>query len=117
MRIIFPLLLLVFLTVENCPQGRTYTLSGVISEAESGEVLIGAYVAVYKDSLKKGNPLRSITSNKFGFYSLPAMAAGKYYLYSGALGFETFGRHIEMTGEAAGIRLDIHLKKIVNSFK
>lgn len=111
MRIIFPLLLLVFLTVENCPQGRTYTLSGVISEAESGEVLIGAYVAVYKDSLKKGNPLRSITSNKFGFYSLPAMPAGKYYLYSGALGFETFGKHIEITGEAASIRLDIHLKK------
>ena len=111
MRIIFTLCLLLLLASPVHAQNRNYIVSGVVSEAGSEEVLIGAYVVIYKDSVRKGNPLRSITSNKFGFYSLPALPEGKYYIFSGALGYETFKKEVELSGEKPNIRLDIKLLK------
>ncbi|GMU89580.1 MAG: TonB-dependent receptor [Chlorobiota bacterium] len=111
MRIIFTLCVLLLLASPVHAQNRNYIVSGVVSEAGSEEVLIGAYVVIYKDSVRKGNPLRSITSNKFGFYSLPALPGGKYYIFSGALGYETFKKEVELSGEKPNIRLDIKLLK------
>lgn len=111
MRIIFTLCVLLLLASPVHSQNRNYIVSGVVSEAGSEEVLIGAYVVVYKDSVRKGNPLRSITSNKFGFYSLSALPEGKYYIFSGALGYETFKKEVQLSGEKPNIRLDIKLLK------
>lgn len=111
MRIIFTLCVLLLITPVIFSQNRNYTVSGVVSEAGSEEVLIGAYVVVYKDSLRKGNPLRSITSNKFGFYSLPSLPEGKYFFFSGSLGYETFKKEVALTGDQPNIRLDIKLPK------
>lgn len=111
MRIIFTLFAVLLMATAVFPQGRSYTLSGVIAEAGSGEVLIGAYVALYKDSLKTGNPLRSVASNKFGFYSLPSVPEGKYYIFSGSLGFEPWKATLDITGANQNIRLDINLNK------
>lgn len=111
MRIIFTLCVLLLLASPVHSQNRNYIVSGVVSEAGSEEVLIGAYVVVYKDSVRKGNPLRSITSNKFGFYSLSALPEGKYYIFSGALGYETFKKELQLSGEKPNIRLDIKLLK------
>ncbi len=111
MRIIFTLCILLLLAPNLFSQNRNYIVSGVISEAGSEEVLIGAYVVVYKDSVRKGNPIRSITSNKFGFYSLSSLPEGKYFIFSGSLGYETFRKEVELTGEKPNIRLDINLQK------
>ncbi len=111
MRIIFTLCILLLLMPPVYSQSRNYIVSGVISEAGSEEVLIGAYVVVYKDSLRKGNPIRSITSNKFGFYSLSSLPEGKYFIFSGSLGYETLKKEVELTGEKPNIRLDINLQK------
>jgi outer membrane receptor for ferrienterochelin and colicin len=111
MRIIFTLFLLFILVFPSFSQNKSYTISGVVSEAESGEILIGAYVVIYKDSLLKVNPIRSITSNKFGFYSIPSAPEGEYYLFSGALGFETYRKKIALSGKETNIRLDIKLNK------
>lgn len=58
-----PLLLLLLLTTSLSAQVEEITISGKLTEAESGETLIGATVAI--PSLSAGT-----TSNAYGFYSL-----------------------------------------------
>ncbi|MBW8688062.1 carboxypeptidase-like regulatory domain-containing protein [Chitinophaga rhizophila] len=68
----------IVLTVRNTP---TYTVSGYVQDARSGEKLIGA--TVYSPTLQIGT-----TTNQFGFFSitLPHDSAGLFFSY---IGYET----------------------------
>jgi len=59
---------------------NNYTVSGFISDAETGEVLIGTNI--YAEETQKG-----CTSNIYGFYSL-TLPAGRYTLVYNYLGYE-----------------------------
>lgn len=59
---------------------QNYTLSGYVSDAESGETLIGANIYV------KGNTAQGVTTNLYGFYSL-TLPAGDYTIIYSYLGF------------------------------
>ncbi|KXK54829.1 MAG: TonB-dependent receptor plug [Chlorobi bacterium OLB7] len=61
------------------------TISGSITEANSGEAITGATVALFResDSIK---PARGGISNRFGFYSIPNVAPGRYNLVARSIG-------------------------------
>jgi hypothetical protein len=61
---------------------QNITLSGIISDAQTGEALIGASVLI-KTDVKKGT-----ISNEYGFYSL-TIPKGKYIIQFNYLGYES----------------------------
>jgi len=83
------------------------TISGIVTEQGSGEVVIGATVALYPDSTADSKPLRGAVSNKFGFYSITDITPGTYFLAVRSIGFELYRR--EMTIDGAPVRLDIRM--------
>jgi len=79
-----------FLLVQTT-QAQTYTLSGYIRDAESGEALIGAAVAV-KEILATGT-----ATNVYGYYAFN-LPAGEYELLVSYLGYEQSRQKIRITG-------------------
>jgi hypothetical protein len=75
------LLLLLCLPFALLAQNKNYTISGYISDENSGETLIGANVYV------KNNPAQGTASNVYGFYSL-SLPSGSYQLVFSYLGFQ-----------------------------
>lgn len=72
---------------------NTHTLSGIVRDSLSGEVLIGATVKLYKDTLTL-KPLRGAYTNKFGFFSIPKVQKNSYLLSCGYFGYRTFVQRI-----------------------
>ncbi|HET6513451.1 MAG TPA: TonB-dependent receptor, partial [Candidatus Kapabacteria bacterium] len=97
------LLLLLLLPLELAAQ---VTLSGTIREQRTGEVIIAASVVLTPDSAS-GAKARGAVSNKYGFYSLPRLAAGSYRLRVKALGYRTLDSSITIAD--ANVKLDLEL--------
>ncbi len=72
-----------------CWAQSTYTLSGYVKDAASGETLIGATVII------KGTN-NGTTSNLYGFYSL-SVPQGSYELLVSYVGYETVVKPISLT--------------------
>jgi hypothetical protein len=73
---------------QNTIAKRDFTISGVISEASSAELLIGATIRI--DGLGKGT-----ISNSYGFYSL-TLPEGKYNLVISYIGYQEIRRSIHL---------------------
>ena len=71
-----------------CAQDETFTVSGYVHDALTGEYLIGANV-YEKESLK------GTTTNTYGFFSL-TLPAGEYTLVSSFLGYREFEEKIQL---------------------
>ncbi|WP_367390787.1 TonB-dependent receptor [Lewinella sp. LCG006] len=82
------LLLALALSTLSLQAQEKFSLSGYISDGETGETLIGA--TVYVPALQQG-----VTSNEYGFYSLTLPAATYEVEYS-YVGFETIKETIEL---------------------
>lgn len=101
--------LLIYLTTAPLlfPQNKTISISGFIYDSRSNETLIGTNILVYKDSFDITNPpLLGAASNNFGFYQIPKLGPGKYYLIFRHLGYKSsvketsvddFGKNITLT--------------------
>jgi hypothetical protein len=74
--------------IEPSITGRKFTISGNISEAVSGEVLIGATIRV--EELHQGT-----ITNSYGFYSL-SLPQGSYQLVISFIGFKELRKNIEL---------------------
>jgi len=93
----------------NAQSSTKGTLSGILTERSSGEAIIGATVALYKDSTTlSGRPLRGAVSNKFGFYSIANVEPGSYYLVTKAISYFRFSQQITIEPDKP-LRLDITL--------
>jgi len=86
------------------------TISGFITESKSGEVVIGSSVLLFADTTTAFiTPLRGTSTNKFGFYSLPDIPEGHYFLIVRAIGHRTIKEAIECSTEQHSLKKDIHL--------
>lgn len=71
--------------------GKTFTISGALQDAGSGEYLIGVVVS----SLEAG---KGATTNIYGFYSL-TLSEGKHTLRMSLLGYETQEFEVNLTND------------------
>ncbi len=81
-------LLLVVITLSSYAQEK-YTISGTVSEAKTGETLIGVNVLV--PALQMG----AIT-NEYGFFSI-TLPAGSHEIYFSSIGFTTIVETVNLT--------------------
>ncbi|MGA2296543.1 MAG: TonB-dependent receptor [FCB group bacterium] len=94
--IVFPaLLLIVIINQSLLCQTTNSTVFGVLKEKKSSEVVIGATVALFKDSsVTNKKPEYGAITNKYGFYSIPKVKNGVFYLTVRALGYSPFIKKI-----------------------
>lgn len=78
---------------------NTSAISGIVSEKSSGENVIGVPVAIYKDTTANAKPIRGAMSNKFGFFSIPKVKHGEYYLIVSGVGYKTYVKKIKVDGD------------------
>lgn len=105
------LLFLAFIKANYIYAEENYsTIAGSLKEEVSGESVIGATIAIYKDSIIIGkSALRGAISNKFGFYSIPKVKNGNYYLVAKGIGLETNIQKINVN-ESSNHIINIKLK-------
>ncbi len=94
------LILLYFAIGAKSEEAPRYTISGVISDASSGELLIGATVWVEETRI-------GTSSNVYGFYSI-SLPAGVYNIQYSFVGYEIQIVKADLT--RTHLRLDIALK-------
>lgn len=93
------LLLLLGLPPSDALAQTRFTLSGYVKDAETGEELIGATVAVNTE------PPSGVNTNDYGFYSL-RLPAGTYEVKIRSLGYQVQTQRVELN---ADVQLNIRL--------
>lgn len=86
------------------------TLSGIVTEQVSGEVVIATSVLLYRDSLPSAptRPYRGASTNKFGFYSMANIPAGTYVIAVRALSYQQLHRSVHIA-DTTTLRIDLQL--------
>lgn len=111
-RLVRLVLLLIVSATPVLAQRVSGTLSGIVTEAESGESVIGASVAIYADSASLGrSAMRGAITNKFGFYSIAGIAPGRYLVQVRSIGLAPAKQAIEIGERADDLRLDVRLSE------
>jgi outer membrane receptor for ferrienterochelin and colicin len=106
----FILLLLYLLTNSIYSQDNQVIISGFIRDASSGEMLIGTNILLYKDSLTLDNPAyRGASSNKHGFFAIPKISKGKYFLLVSNLGYKTKIEELLITINSGTLGINLEL--------
>lgn len=105
-------LLFTFLFLPLVASAQLVTVSGTIKEKASGEVVIGATVTLQPDSAREIKRQRGGSTNKFGFYSIPNIAPGKYLLAVRAIGYKRESRSITITSETGRLNFDLEREDI-----
>lgn len=104
------LLCALFIYVLNAPQilfgqSGTVTVSGTVTDLESGDAIPGATVVLYApDDDSLSNSLRGAVTNPYGFYSIPKVAEGNYRLVVRSLGYEEHMDSITLKAGTEGRR-------------
>ncbi len=101
---LYPLLLMVSLLPFNPlqAQNNSTALSGYIKDADTGETLIAANIALLETN-------RGTTTNTLGYYTLTNLRPGSYTLAVSYIGYRPFSMELSLeTGETR--RLDIELE-------
>ena len=93
--------LVIFLSAQFTYGQQSASVSGYISDAETGETLISANIAL-KDS-RKGT-----SSNTSGYFSLTNIAPGTYTIVATYVGYQRYEREISLE-PGQSLRLDIEL--------
>ncbi len=77
---------------------QTATVSGIVSEATSGESVIGINVVLMREinGVPEAKPFRGARTNKFGFYSIANVPAGSYTLVVRGVGYKAISRPFVM---------------------
>lgn len=91
---------LIYISLIQFAVAQSYTISGTVSDAGSGEALIGVYIS--DESGDNGT-----ITNAYGFYSLTVPAGKQKIIYSN-IGYKTSKKTVELT---ENIKLNIELKE------
>lgn len=79
-------------------QKTEITITGFVTDALTGEELTSVTILLLKDSLNlTAPPYRGTITKNHGFFALPKVTPGIYYLIARSLGFKTFIREVNLT--------------------
>ncbi len=106
------LFLLCFALLQTPAFAQNAVISGVVSEAASGEFVIGVNVVLSKDSAStsSANVVRGARTNKFGFYSLPNVPQGTFYLVVQGIGYKKFLKKIVVDKADEAVRQNVAMQ-------
>lgn len=91
---------------------QSITISGFITDKNTGEALIRTNILVYKDSLTKDNDyLFGTATNNYGYYILPKLQKSKYFLIIRHLGYRTKVEIINTDSTTNNLRHNIDLEQ------
>lgn len=111
LHIISSIFLIVLLNADlNFSQTTKFNLYGTVTDEKSGEVLIGANILIYKDRLKQSEMYRGTATNRYGFYSLPNLNPGEYYLFISCIGYESISFKVNLKDQNKSYELNLKLK-------
>ncbi len=98
------------LSPEYFGQQKNFIISGFIKDAISGEFLVGANILLYKDTIDvKLPPLTGCSTNRFGYFIIPSLDPGNYFLVARFIGYRTFVTEIDLSNEKPIENLSIEL--------
>ena len=108
------IILLVILTLAvSSEAAANFTIAGTVTEKTSGEYAIGATVGVYTDSIAANDNLVTGTfTNKYGFFSIPDLEMGEYWLFITGIGYEIFQKRIAVKNEDLLLNIQLESKDI-----
>lgn len=92
-------------------QQNFVTISGFVSDSSTGEVLTGTNILLYKDSLDFSNKnlFRYAITNQYGFYALPKVPGGNYYIIARNVGYKTLIKRISVPKISEVFKLEIEM--------
>lgn len=94
---------------QNFAQVTNSTINGVVKDSISGQSIIGASVIVFTDSNFLSTPFRGAITNRYGFYSIPNIPPGRYYVLVRSLGYNSVKQIVEIKNEQKSVRLNFSL--------
>ncbi len=104
------LIALIFLLVLPRAQETNVTISGFVTDATTGEALIGTNLLLYKDKVDTDNPpFRGTITNRYGFYAFPKISQGKYVLITRNIGYKTLAVELNVTVSEGTLQNNIRL--------
>jgi len=93
-------------------QQKNYNVSGFITDAVTGEELIGTNILIYKDSIDfNAPPLTGTSANRYGFYSVPSLEEGTYIFVIRHIGYKTLIKEMEFIGDSTYQTLSIEMQQ------
>jgi len=111
--LLFSLLFLLSITVYVFPQNGKTILSGFITDEISGNTLVGTNVMLYRDSIDFNKfPFRGVASNDYGFYAIPNLSKGNYFIIARNVGYKTLIRKVNVISNSGVVRYNIKLKPV-----
>jgi hypothetical protein len=102
-------LLFTICTLTNA-QSQKVNISGWVTDAVTGDFLIGSNILLYKDSLSlNSQPLKGAATNNVGFYVLSNIPKGKYAIVIRNIGYKTLAAEINNTIDQGSLRYNAKL--------
>lgn len=97
---VLPSLAFLYFVYPSTTYAQTSVVSGIVSEAASGEAVIGVNVILSKDETGASSAavVRGARTNKFGFYSLSSVPQGYYFIIVRGIGYKTLVRKVTIEG-------------------
>ncbi len=99
MKNFIPITVILFILISSSGlgQNKDIKISGLITDASTGEALIRTNILLYKDTLSFDNPpLSGAVTNQFGFYVIPDIQPGDYFLIARYIGYKTAVRELNV---------------------
>ena len=96
-------------TLNYAQKGETI-ISGFAKDIVSGESLVGTNILLYKDTILVNEPpYRGAAANEYGFYAIPKIPRGNYFLIARNIAYKTLIRNIKVTSDSGVIRYNIEM--------
>ena len=108
--LLFLILITSLISPEIFGQQKNFIISGFIKDAVSGEFLVGANILLYKDTIDvKLPPLTGCSTNRFGYFIIPSLNPGNYFLVARFIGYRTFVTEIYLSNKKPIENLSVEL--------
>lgn len=105
------LIIIIFLS-ENIAQQRGVSVTGIVTDAQTGQPVIGANILIYKVAADTSrNSYTGTASDEKGRYRTPRIPKGTYLIVFRNLGYEEYSETVNITVEDGSLELNVKLKE------